>query len=53
LTSGQSLYIPIVMHHRIENESAEIAEVIEVQTGDYLAEDDIVRLKGGNTVKSA
>ena len=33
-------------HHRIENiSSVEPLEVIEVQTGDYLGEDDIVRLE--------
>jgi mannose-1-phosphate guanylyltransferase/mannose-6-phosphate isomerase len=46
LRADQSVYIPIGTHHRIENEGTESAEVIEVQTGDYLAEDDIVRLKG-------
>lgn len=46
LKANESIYIPIGAHHRIENESAdETAELIEVQTGDYLEEDDIVRLE--------
>ena len=31
------------MTHRLENRQAEPLEVIEVQVGDYLGEDDIVR----------
>jgi mannose-1-phosphate guanylyltransferase/mannose-6-phosphate isomerase len=30
--------------HRLENASSEPLEIIEVQTGSYLGEDDIVRL---------
>lgn len=45
LKVNESVFIPIKAHHRISNDSKESAELIEVQTGDYLAEDDIVRLE--------
>jgi mannose-1-phosphate guanylyltransferase / mannose-6-phosphate isomerase len=41
--TNESLYIPIGAKHRIENETAEPLILIEVQTGTYLGEDDIVR----------
>lgn len=43
LFANQSTYIPIGAKHRLENPGAEILELIEVQSGDYLGEDDIVR----------
>ena len=45
LTLGpdQSTYIPIGMKHRLANRGAVPLEVIEVQSGSYLGEDDIVR----------
>jgi mannose-1-phosphate guanylyltransferase/mannose-6-phosphate isomerase len=43
LVANQSTYIPIGAKHRLENPGAEILELIEVQSGDYLGEDDIVR----------
>jgi mannose-6-phosphate isomerase-like protein (cupin superfamily) len=40
------MYIARNVHHRIENISlVEPLEIIEVQTGDYLGEDDIVRVE--------
>lgn len=42
---GQTVSIPVGTIHRIENISDEIAEIIEVQTGTYFGEDDIVRLE--------
>jgi mannose-6-phosphate isomerase-like protein (cupin superfamily) len=36
--------IPLEMVHRIENFTDEFAQIIEVQLGSYLGEDDIVRL---------
>jgi mannose-1-phosphate guanylyltransferase/mannose-6-phosphate isomerase len=30
--------------HRLENKTSEPVEIIDVQVGDYLGEDDIVRL---------
>lgn len=44
LRRGESVYVPKGMLHRIENLSAQPLEIIEIQTGDYLGEDDIVRL---------
>lgn len=43
LTEDQSTYIPIGKKHRLENRGKIPLEVIEVQTGSYLGEDDIVR----------
>ena len=44
LTEGQTMHIPIGTVHRLENPGNIELEVIEVQTGGYLGEDDIVRL---------
>jgi mannose-1-phosphate guanylyltransferase/mannose-6-phosphate isomerase len=38
-------YIPIKEKHCIANHTDDFAEIIEVQIGDYLFEDDIVRLE--------
>lgn len=43
LFANQSTYIPIGAKHRLENPGKEMLELIEVQSGDYLGEDDIVR----------
>ncbi|MBQ0720529.1 MAG: mannose-1-phosphate guanylyltransferase/mannose-6-phosphate isomerase [Gammaproteobacteria bacterium] len=43
LSVNESTYIPIGMRHRLENPGVIPLEIIEVQTGDYLGEDDIVR----------
>ncbi len=43
--AGMSISIPKGAHHRLANEGTEILEIIEVQYGDYLEEDDIVRLE--------
>lgn len=45
LTENQSTYIPIGTKHRLENSGAEPLEMIEVQSGSYLGEDDIVRFE--------
>lgn len=42
-TENQSTYIPPGMVHRLENQGKVDLELIEVQTGSYLGEDDIVR----------
>ena len=42
---GETVSVPVKTIHRIENIGDEIAEVIEVQTGTYFGEDDIVRLE--------
>ena len=43
LHANQSTYIPIGAKHRLENPGTETLELIEVQSGAYLGEDDIVR----------
>lgn len=45
LEENQSTYIPIGMKHRIENPGTITLEIIEVQSGSYLGEDDIVRFE--------
>jgi len=45
LEKNQSTYIPKGHIHRLENPSQVPLEIIEVQTGDYLGEDDIIRLE--------
>ena len=42
---GETIAVPIGTVHRIENIGDEDAEIIEVQTGTYFGEDDIVRLE--------
>lgn len=42
---NDSTYIPIGAVHRIANVTGEPVHIIEVQCGDYLGEDDIVRLE--------
>lgn len=41
---GAVIFVPVGVHHTIENKGAETMEFIEVQMGDDLREDDIVRL---------
>ena len=43
VTKNQSTYIPIGMKHRLENRGKIPLEMVEVQVGDYLEEDDIER----------
>jgi mannose-1-phosphate guanylyltransferase/mannose-6-phosphate isomerase len=45
LTENQSTYIPLGEVHRLANPGAIPLEIIEVQSGSYLGEDDIVRLE--------
>ncbi len=55
LEENQSTYIPLGVRHRIENPGKVPLHIIEVQSGGYLGEDDIVRFedqygrKGSNT----
>jgi mannose-1-phosphate guanylyltransferase/mannose-6-phosphate isomerase len=42
---NESVYIPIGATHRLENPGRISLELIEVQTGSYLGEDDIVRIE--------
>ena len=41
---NESVYIPIGTEHRLENPGKVPLQLIEVQSGPYLGEDDIVRL---------
>jgi len=41
--SNKSTYIPMLTKHRLENPGEELLQIIEVQNGEYLEEDDIVR----------
>jgi mannose-1-phosphate guanylyltransferase/mannose-6-phosphate isomerase len=45
LTENQSTYIPIGEVHRLSNPGSIPLEIIEVQSGSYLGEDDIVRFE--------
>ena len=45
LKVNESAYIPITEKHYIANHTNDFAEIIEIQIGDYLFEDDIVRLE--------
>jgi mannose-1-phosphate guanylyltransferase/mannose-6-phosphate isomerase len=45
LTENQSTYIPLGVTHRLENPGVLPLEIIEVQSGAYLGEDDIVRFQ--------
>lgn len=40
---GDSTFIPLLTLHRLENAGTEFLEVIEVQIGEYISEDDIIR----------
>ena len=45
LTENQSTYIPLGQAHRLANPGKVPLEIIEVQSGSYLGEDDIVRFE--------
>ncbi len=45
LGANQSTYIPLGSRHRLRNLGEDMLELIEVQSGDYLGEDDIVRFE--------
>ena len=45
LKANQSTYIPLGSKHRLTNNGTDELVVIEVQTGNYLGEDDIIRLE--------
>jgi mannose-1-phosphate guanylyltransferase / mannose-6-phosphate isomerase len=45
LKQNESTYIPKEAKHRLTNVGTEDLHIIETQTGDYLGEDDIVRLE--------
>ena len=45
LSKNGNIHIPTGVKHRLANPFSENLEIIEVQVGDYLGEDDIVRLE--------
>jgi mannose-1-phosphate guanylyltransferase/mannose-6-phosphate isomerase len=45
VTENQSTYIPLGHKHRLANRGKVPLEIIEVQSGSYLGEDDIVRFE--------
>ncbi len=45
MESNESAYVPVGMLHRLRNVGDEPCEIIEVQTGKYLGEDDITRFQ--------
>jgi mannose-6-phosphate isomerase-like protein (cupin superfamily) len=45
LKAGDTVFIPIGMAHRIGNIGDELVIFIEIQRGDYLGEDDIIRIE--------
>ena len=45
LAENQSVYIPVGEKHSLENPGKVNLELIEVQSGSYLGEDDIVRFE--------
>ena len=42
---GESIFIPLGAKHRIENRTNELLVFVEVQTGTYFGEDDIIRIE--------
>ena len=44
IVQGESINIPLGAKHRIMNETSELVVFIEVQTGTYFGEDDIIRI---------
>ena len=45
LLENESTYVPVGVRHRLENPEDVPLEIVEVQSGDYLGEDDIVRFE--------
>jgi mannose-1-phosphate guanylyltransferase/mannose-6-phosphate isomerase len=45
ISENESAYIPLGVKHRLENPGKTDLEIIEVQSGSYLGEDDIVRFE--------
>ena len=45
LHENESTYIPLGSKHRLSNPGEETLILIEIQSGDYLGEDDIVRFE--------
>ena len=47
LKENESTFIPLGEKHRLSNPSTDMLEIIEVQSGSYLGEDDIIRIDDG------
>ena len=45
LAENESIYLPLGCTHRLSNPGKILLELIEVQTGSYLGEDDIIRIE--------
>jgi len=45
VNTNESTYIPAGHKHRLENQQTEMLVMIEVQSGGYLGEDDIIRFE--------
>jgi len=43
LNSGNHIFIPQGARHRLSNPGTEKIKIVEIQIGDYLGEDDIIR----------
>ena len=43
LTDNQSTFIPLKAKHRLKNPSTKVLTLIEIQSGDLISEDDIIR----------
>ena len=46
MTENQSAYVPVGARHRLANPGRVPARVIEIQSGTYIGDDDIVRYSG-------
>ena len=45
LKENQSTFIPVGAKHRLSNKTENILIIVEVQSGNYLGEDDIIRFE--------
>ena len=43
LSVGNSIFIPCKSKHRLSNKGSSVLEIVEIQTGSYFGEDDIIR----------
>ena len=45
MTENQSTFIPLGAKHRFSNPGKILLTIVEIQSGDYIGEDDIVRFE--------
>jgi len=50
IRKGESIYVPIGTKHRLKNPGIIPLEVIEVEIGEYLQEDDIIRFENSENL---